>query len=68
MGKLSEMDAVRQELDELDESSVSELALQAQKTIKNKPKQQPTCFKIYPRKTVFDAVSGVILVPKVIPK
>ena len=35
MGKLSEMDAVRQELDELDESSVSELALQAQKTIKD---------------------------------
>ena len=35
MGKLSEMDAVRQELDELDDSSVSELALQAQKTIKD---------------------------------
>lgn len=35
MGKLSEMDIVRQELDELNDSSVSELALQAQKTIKN---------------------------------
>lgn len=35
MGKLSEMDAVRQELDGLDDSSVSELALQAQKTIKD---------------------------------
>lgn len=29
------MDAVRQELDTLNESSVSELALQAQKTIKD---------------------------------
>lgn len=35
MGKLSEMDIVRQELDKLNDSNVSELALQAQKTIKN---------------------------------
>jgi hypothetical protein len=35
MGKLSEMDAVRQELDQLEDSSISDLALQAQKTISN---------------------------------
>lgn len=35
MGKLSEMDAVRQELNQLEDSSVSDLALQAQKTINN---------------------------------
>ena len=35
MGKLSEMDAVRQELNQLEDSSVSDLALQAQKTISN---------------------------------
>jgi|TARA_R100001463_G_scaffold45244_1_gene93412 hypothetical protein len=33
MGKLSEMDAVRQELDKLDDRSVSELALDAQRKI-----------------------------------
>jgi hypothetical protein len=35
MGKLSEMDAVRQELNQLEDSNVSDLALQAQKTINN---------------------------------
>jgi len=34
MGKLSEMDIVRQELDKLNDSSVSELALQTQIAIK----------------------------------
>ena len=35
MGKLSEMDAVKQELDQLDDRSVSELALDAQQKIKD---------------------------------